>query len=349
MPTQLLVNPVNLSRGRNMKITLITCAPLFLLNLPGCGSEPGESTGTLSVLLESEDTITQGIAAGEGIGEIADGWQVRFDKFAVTVGDIDVHFATDDDEQAHDEKLFVVDLTSVPGSGWPLWTLEGLRAGRWEFGYATSGAAHGAKRHKSVTSEDFEQMVDADATYLLQGTITQAQGRSCPPPDLAQPGEQAPEGANQGGHACYPNPTLSFRLLPNAETVFGPCQVDGVPGVSIPSGGTQTVAATIHGDHLFFNGFPTGAESGTSRLAQWLADSDLNLDGEVTQEELESIPRSALAELDDRYQWSGAPIEVENMWQFVVAQLKTQGHMDGEGECAVDGEAAEHEHEHEDE
>jgi hypothetical protein len=133
-------------------------------------------------------------------------------------------------------------------------------------------------------------------------------------------------------------------LVP-AETLFGPCQLDGVPGFAITSGETTTVAATLHGDHLFFNGFPTGDEGGIVRLAQWLADSDLDLDGEVTQVELEAIAPADLSELRD-YSFTGSPIDpLDTMWDYVIAQLKTQGHMNGEGECQVDGE--EHDHGHE--
>ena len=104
------------------------------------------------------------------------------------------------------------------------------------------------------------------------------------------------------------------------------------------------MAATIHGDHLFFNGFPEGDEGGVMRLAQWLADCDLNLDGVVTEAELASIAPSDLPEIDTRFQLGGSPITpLANMLEYVRAQLKTQGHFQGEGECPVDG--VEHDHE----
>src|SRR5690606_8081044 len=127
------------------------------------------------------------------------------------------------------------------------------------------------------------------------------------------------------------------------ETVFGPCEIDEVPGFSVAADGTTVVSATLHGDHIFFNGFPEGGEGGTVRLAQWIADCDLDLDGEVTQAELEAIAPAALPELDGRYQLGGSPITpLESMWIYVSAQLKTQGHFQGEGECPFDG--AEHHH-----
>ena len=119
-----------------------------------------------------------------------------------------------------------------------------------------------------------------------------------------------------------------------------------MPGFAISAGRTQTVAATIHGDHLFFNGFPEGDEGGVTRLAQWLADCDLNLDGTVTQDELEAIAPSQLPEIDDRYQLGGSPVTpLDDMHDYVISQLKTQGHFQGEGECPLDG--MEHDHGHE--
>ena len=85
---------------------------------------------------------------------------------------------------------------------------------------------------------------------------------------------------------------------------------------------------------MFFNGFPEGTEGGVVRLAQWLADCDLNLDGTVSQSELQSIAPSDLAEIDDRFQLGGSPISPLNtMLDYITAQLKTQGHYQGEGEC----------------
>src|SRR5690606_35668307 len=111
----------------------------------------------------------------------------------------------------------------------------------------------------------------------------------CPPASLAETGDRQPNGNTSGGNDCFDAPTVGFVFGAAAETAYGPCEIDDVPGLSVPAGGTQTVAMTIHGDHLFFNGFPEGNEGGVSRRAQWLADCDLDLDGTVTQQELEAI------------------------------------------------------------
>ncbi|MCB9592520.1 MAG: hypothetical protein H6719_07290 [Sandaracinaceae bacterium] len=313
---------------------------------PDAGSavDSGAAGGTLSVILEAEDTITDGIAAGDTGAVIRDGWMVAFDSYVVVIGDIDVHLATDEGVEAEAPELYAVDLVSVSEAGLPLWTLTGLQTGRWEFNYAIGGAGDGATRHDSVPEPVFAEMVAEDATYLISGELSRPDGQSCPPSAVATPGAAVANGnTNANGEPCYDNPTIGFRLLIPAETAFGPCEIDEVPGFAITGGGATTVAATVHGDHLFFNGFPEGDEGGVTRLAQWLADCDLNVDGEVTRAELELVAPADLAELDARFQLGGSPITpLQDMWDYVTAQVKTQGHFQGEGECPFDGLAHMH-------
>ena len=50
---------------------------------------------------------------------------------------------------------------------------------------------------------------------------------------------------------------------------------------------------------------------------------------------------------DDRYQLGGSPITpLNDMYDYLSAQLKTQGHFQGEGECPVDGVEHDHGHDH---
>jgi hypothetical protein len=330
--------------SNNVGTWVKTSSLLVVLFVPACGGD--DEKGTLSVAVEAEDTIQDGIEAGDSSENIRDGWSVTFEKYVVTIGDIDLELSTDRSVTAEAPNTFAVDLIRIPSAGLPLWKLDGLEAGRWEFHYSTLGAADGATRHESVEGADFDAMLAGDFTYLIEGTATKSDGVSCPPATLATPPSGATSvGANAGADDCYENPSIAFALGVLAPTRFGPCELDGVPGVSIPAGGSQTVTATLHGDHLFFNGFPEGDESGITRLAQWLADCDLDLDGEVTRQELSQIRPSDLAEMDERFQFGGSPIvdiESQSLWIYVTAQLETQGHMGGEGECEIDGEAHVH-------
>ena len=325
---------------------------LILVAGLGCGDDdtPNPTTdmaaasgASLTVLVEPEDGIVNGIAAGDGAEGITDGWSVAFDRFLVTVGDVDVHLSSDESVSAEAADVFVVDLTALPAAGLALWSIDGLPAGRYEFGYATPGAGDGSMRDASVTEADYDQMVAEDWTYLVDATLSHPTGQSCPPASLADVGDAVPNGAtNARGEDCYDNPSVHFAWGVAAETNFGPCEIDEVPGFAVTEGGSQTVAISIHGDHVFFNGFPEGGETGTTRLAQWIADCDLNLDGEVTRAELEAIAPSDLAEIDERFSLGGSPLELTEMWDYVSAQLKTQGHFQGEGECPFDGMAHDH-------
>lgn len=311
--------------------------------LVGCGAVESGGPGSVSVLLEPEDTIVEGIRAGNSGEAIRDGWAVAFDRYLVTVGDIDVRLATDASVRVKVKKSYTVDLTKIEASGLELWTLEDLEEGRWELHFATPGAIHGALPHESVSTSDFETMVKSDFTYLIDGTLSRSDGQSCPPAALASVGVRKPNGRKSGGNDCYDASAVRFDFGATAETLYGPCEIDGVPGFAVTGGQTESIALTIHGDHIFFNGFPTGSEAGVMRLAQWLADCDLDLDGTVTQAELEAISWADLPELDPtRYQTGGAVFDT--MYEYVIAQLKTQGHFRGEGECAIDGEAHDHVH-----
>ncbi len=311
-------------------------AAVVTLALAACGE--GGGSGEVVVLLEAEDSITGGIEAGAGVENIADGWSVRFDALDVAIGGIEIHLSTDDSVRARAPDVFVVDLVQVSESGMPMWTLDGLEAARWEFFFETPAADASAIRDLSVVEAHYEAMVASGWTYFVDGVLTKPDGQSCPPSSLAEPGDAAPNGNVVDGNPCYDAETVRFTFGAAAAVRFGPCEIDGVPGFAVPDAGGATVATTIHGDHIFFNGFPEGNESGTMRLAQWLADCDLDLDGTVTAEELASIAPSDLAELDDRFQLGAPPITpLDDMLTYVRAQLESQGHFQGEGECPFIG------------
>ena len=309
-----------------------------------CSSEVG--LGDLRVLVEAEDVIVDGLEPGDSPENVRDGWAVEFERYVVVLGEVHVELTSDSSIEAEDPTLHAIDLAAVDPAGVSLWALDGLEEGRWQFYYGVAPADAATQRHASVDAEVFDAMVAGEWAYSIAGELRKADGVSCPPASLATPLPSAvPAGENAAGDPCYPAESVRFEIGVGgaAATHFGPCEVDGVPGFSITAGAEASVGITIHGDHLFFNGFPEGAEGGVMRLAQWLADCDLDLDGVVTQAELEAISPSDLVELDDRYQLGGSPITpIPDMWTYVMAQLETQGHFQGEGECPIDG--TEHAH-----
>jgi hypothetical protein len=313
---------------------------LALLASLACSDESSTSgSGSLSVILEAEDVIIDGIAAGGSGATVRDGWNVEFDKYLATVGNVTLQLATGDRGIAENNSSFVVDLTRVPsGNGLPLWSFDNLAAGRWLFSYGTPGAAHGAERHESVDAADYDRMVSEDLTYWVEARLSKPGGESCPPEALASADGRPPTANRSGTNPCYPAAELTVRIALRAETKFQECELDGVPGFSIIDQGQSTVAITLHGDHLLFNGFPEGGEATVIRRAQFLADCDIDLDGEVTTEELGRVDVSELPELSpERYLFGGAPAEFVTVAEYLAAQLATQGHFQGEGECLVGG------------
>lgn len=329
--------PSRSARSRTRHVT-----PLLLwagASLVAC-SDPAETAtpGTLRVLLEPEDTIVHGLAPGDGVEAIADGWKVTFDKYVLSVGRVAVDYATDRDVRVVDRDVHVVDLVQLPSNGETLWKLEGLKPGRWNLGFEFAATSSKAKRHETVAKADFERMVEAKLTHLITGTLTKEGGRSCPPPRLAAVGDDAESvGENASKHACYSNSRIEFEFAVPATAKLRNCELNGVSGVALAEGSTETAALTIHGDHLFFNGFPAGSEGGVRRLAQLWADADANVDGKIDVAEFGDALIADMAEWDERYQLGGAPpvAALSTLRDVVIAQLMTQGHMNGEGECEV--------------
>lgn len=320
-------------------------SPFFLfflsIGLAACGSSSeDEPSGTLRVILEPEDTIIDGLSSGSGVGDIRDGWKVTYDKYLLGVGHVALEYATDEDMTAEDSDAFIVDLTQLSANGERFWQIKELQPGRWNFGFEFVGGGHGPKRHSTVEEADFDRMVDEDLTHLIVGTLTKEDGQSCPPERHAGDIAAEPVGENDAGDNCYSNATIRFEFTATAEAIMAHCELDGVGGVAITSGATSTDAVTVHGDHLFFNGFPTGDEGGVLRLAQIWADADLDVDGRIDTAEFRDVLIADMSEWDDRYQPGGTA--VKTLGDVVVEQLKTQGHLNGEGECEVNGESHEH-------
>lgn len=318
---------------------LIRHLVLSLVLTSGCGEDDTANGGSavLQILVEPEDAIADGLEPGMQGEQIRDGWRVRFDKYLASVGEVEIRLATDQGVRASAPEVIVTDLMQVPQGGIPLWEIDSLRSGRYEFYYSLTPASLNADRSETVTAADFAQMQKEQWTYWITGEISKASGESCPPKRLATPGARMPTGTSTRTlDNCYSNPSIAFEFVAKVGVDVGPCEVDGLSGFSIPAAGTQTVAISIHGDHPFFNGFQGADESSITRLAQWLADCDLNLDGVVTQDEFQAVSPSDLAEIDERYALGGSPIApLESMEDYVRAQLQTQGHFQGEGECPI--------------
>jgi hypothetical protein len=302
----------------------------FCLLCAGCGAG---GSGDLDIRLAAEASITDGLSAGASPDDVVDGWSVDFDLFAIAIGR--VHVGRAGDARAFDRpETLAVDLAQAPAAGFPFASFEALPVGAWDDVRFETANAAGATRDASLAQADFDEMVAGGCTFLVSGSLRPGAGAmSCPP----------------GGACRVVSSPISFRLCIPAATAFGPCQDDtGISGVVVAAATTTTANVTIHGDHLFFNGFPEGAEGTVARRAQWLANADTDADDRVTEAELRAIGPTQLGVLFPStfsdgfpgYSLGGAPRVdghgLETAWDYVRAQMRTVGHFQGEGECPWD-------------
>jgi hypothetical protein len=287
----------------------IVGASSLILAIVGCGDgQGGGGDGDLAVLLQAEETIVDGIQAGTGKENILDGFDVDFSRYIAAVGLVRMNQVDGSNPQAS-SVVGVADFTSLPTTLPELTAFESIPTGQYtSFGFATPMLTGSAVNINQVPDDDVNAMVANGWSYVIEGTITRAS-----------------DGA-----------TKDFLIQADVPTTFTGCAVEGLaPGVNVSR--NSSVDITLHGDHIFFNGFPD-EEGNVVRLAQWMWDiEDTDGNEELTQADFEaatdvgtlfpSPPQGA-------YELTGGPISpIDNAWDFIRAQLGTQGHIFGEGGC----------------
>jgi hypothetical protein len=270
----------------------------------GCSDGDTSGRGRVRVLLSAEETITNGLDTGSD-PENTEDYPVRYTKYLATVGNLVLRRGAAG--EARIAGPFVVDMTEVGEAGIELGVLSDLAAGEWpEFGFETPAAAAGATALGSVSEGDLATMTELGITYWIEGVVERS--------------------AAEGG-------PVEFVVQAAVPTLYTDCEYDGEPGVSVVASGTAAATVTLHGDHMFFNAFPTGSEGAIVRRAGWLVEADLDGNGKVEVAELAQADATDLFTRAKGYSLDGAPIPVETALDFVRAQLATQGHYKGEGEC----------------
>ena len=289
----------------------------FGLMVSACSDDAAVGSGKVRVQLEAEETITQGLSKGDGVEDARD-HAVSFSKYLVAVGHVQLGKPG---KTLADQSVYVADLKQVGAQGVQLGSFDDVAAGQWsEFGYELVVPDANARALDGVSSDDLQQMIDNGWTYWIEGTVERA--------------------AADGG-------PVDFVLQTAVPTLFDHCGLDGQPGLAVTeSGATATI--TFHGDHIWFNSFPTGSEGTVERRTAWLLAADTDGDGKVSTEDLAALDATEVFTSGLGYSLDGAPVVIESALDFVRAQLATQGHFKGEGECIwhYEGVDGAHDHEH---
>lgn len=290
---------------------------LALALVAGCNGGGG-ATGRVQVFVEAEDTIPEGLQPGSGEENIVDGWAADYTKFLVVVGNFRAGRSADASASLSDPAVYVVDLLNLPVGGFVLTEFDDVDAVRWDrVGYDIPDASASVEAAEGTSAADLQFMIDNGFSIYVEGAITKADGQSCLP----------------GTGDCAPATAVKFAWGLAAGTSFDDCAPEeGDAGFAVPSGGTAQIKPTIHGDHWFFTNITQGAEI-TERRAQWIADSDLDRDGETTLDELRMVKAAEVFTPELGYSVTGASIPVTTAYDYLAAQARTLGDFQGEGEC----------------
>lgn len=276
---------------------------LCLLGCEADGADRGQ--GRLRVLLSAEASIREGLGQGSDVEDTRD-YAVHFTKYLATVGEVSLGRSRGKLSRELPD-TFVVDLTQIGEDGVELGLLDDLSSGEWDkFGFATPRADGDSVRFSGVSSADYTQMVEGGFSYWIEGRVERSEAEGGP---------------------------VDFSLQSALGSTFHDCAHDGEPGVSVVSGGTATATITLHGDHMFFNAFQIGSEANLARMAGYLVQADRDRDGFVDNDELMQLDATDAFTRARGYSLDGAPILIDDALDFAEAQLATQGHYQGEGEC----------------
>ncbi|MEW5849244.1 MAG: hypothetical protein AB2A00_10540 [Myxococcota bacterium] len=309
-----------------MRKHLMTGAVCVALSACETGTDDASSSsggaqakGNAQIFLEAEDTIPEGLEPGDGEENIQDGWTVRYDKFLAVVGNFRATSSANSQASLAKPDVLVVDLRSLPVGGLVLAEFTDVAAIRYDrVGYDIPNASASSTCAPGISADDCAMMKQNGYSIFIEGVISKTDGQSCSP---TQPNQ------------CVAAAEVRFRWGLAAGTAFDDCAPpEGDSGFSIPTGGTAQVKPTIHGDHWFFTNITQGEEI-TERKAQWIANGDLDHDGETTLAELGQVAASDVFPASEGYNLSGAIIPVNTARDYVEAQARTLGDFQGEGEC----------------
>lgn len=267
-----------------------------------CGDDGEGGPGTLRVQLQGEESITGEIKAGPGEEETRD-CSVTYQKYLVAIGRVAIANAKESAMRS-DPAVFIADMKGLGETGATLATFADIPSGQWEsFSFETPIAPAEAQTLGAVTPQERDEMVAKGLTYWIEGTVV------CPEPAR----------------------TVTFKFQVAVPTMYYQCESDGEPGVAVSAGGTSTATVTLHGDHLWFDSLPSATEGTVNRRAGWILHADPDGNGMVDTADLAAVPAAVAFPSSLGYNLAGA--NIENALDFVKAQLSTQGHLNGEGEC----------------
>ena len=244
-------------------------------------------------VLDREEYIEQGLPASI----FEDGYSVRYTKFLVVIKDFTMAKQTGEKGPSQATPLVVDVAKPGPIELVKFNPVDALKYDRVSYGIGPAADAVGVGE---VSAADLEAMKSNDRSISVEGTVS--------------------KGATSKRFAW------SFSI----DTHYSECtNPDFGEGVTVPTGGTETVELTIHGDHFWYDDL----QSPDAKVrGEAITNADANGDGEITQAELAAVQ---LTTLPINQYGTGSLGNVKTLGDFVTALARTVGHFRGEGECVT--------------
>lgn len=253
------------------------------------------------------DSSVKGLDPGDLVGSVGDGWSVRYDKLLASFGGL---YAANPAAESvvRDTQRFVVNLIAVhPRLGNAIQVLN-VHTGEYGSMMVATPGAEGVSDCRQCAAGDLKLMLDGGYSLYIAGKITNEAGQSC------APGEPTD---------CAPAPEVRFRWGIPGGVRHAEC-----PGFTIQANDTTSITWMVNGDRWLLSGFSPDDES-APRLAQWIADADLDRDGETTIDELQQIKAELLFPPERGYDLTGAPRSIDTAYDFLIAQVEAFGAANG--------------------
>jgi hypothetical protein len=303
-----------------VRIGSFALASLLVAGAVGCSGDDsitGTAKGSAQVFVVAEETISGGLEAGTGEENIQDGWAVSYSKFLVSIGNFRAK-SSQTGKEVKDSTVWILDLKNAPATGVVTASFADLDAVRFDkVGEDMPVPTASAKSGPGLSDADRKLMIDGGYSVFVEGTMSKTDGQSCKP----------------GTTDCVAAKEIKFKWGFAMGTSFDDCaSAQGDTGFAVPSGGVVQVKPTIHGDHWFFSDLTEGAEV-TNRYAQFIADADLDRNGETTIDELKAV-KATDAFPTSKYKLSGGVDgPIATAWDYVRSQARTVHDFQGDGEC----------------
>ncbi len=284
------------------RLSRVAATALFAI-VAACSSTSSSGTGTLAFTSWGEEYIEQEIPPvvdGETI--VVDGWTIKYSKFLVVLGNIKVQDAAGA-VAAEQKGSKLVDHTKAGKK--PLVTFASVEAKAWTHVSYEILPATAATELAGASEADKALMVQGGFSVYVEATAT--------------------KGAV----------SKSYKWGFQTATLFDRCKAanvdgkDGIDGVVVKNGITDTVELTIHGDHFYYDDLQSiDAKVRFDNIAA----ADADADGIVTLDELAKVKLAAIPTTQGKY-GTGSASGISDLRAFVTALSRTVGHFRGEGEC----------------